>query len=121
MFHVLLSCTSVYLWTWGFQKENIAKKKLQDQQRLSKKLRFFIQNMLFWRAVLVYKKIIYFTGSIFPVVTGNILEEYVDLITTQEKADHFASYGIIEGSKQGITVITCFYHNFWMQDIHRAI
>ena len=47
MFHVLLSCTSVYLWTWGFQKENIAKKKLQDQQRLSKKLRFFIQNMLF--------------------------------------------------------------------------
>ena len=60
------------------------------------------------------------TSSIFPGVTGNILEEYVDLIVTQDSADHFASHETIEGSKQGTTVITCFYQNFWMQDIQRA-
>ena len=36
---------------------------------------------------------------IFPCVTGNILEEGVDLIVTEDRADHFASYEIIECSK----------------------
>ena len=39
---------------------------------------------------------------IFPGVTGNILEEDVDLIVTEDKADHFASYETIESSKQVI-------------------
>ena len=56
----------------------------------------------------------------FPGVTDNILEKKVDLIVTQDTADHFASHETIEGSKQVITVITCFYKNFWMQDIQRA-
>ena len=36
---------------------------------------------------------------IFPGVTGNTLEEDVDLIVTENKADHFASYEIVESSK----------------------
>ena len=40
---------------------------------------------------------------VFPSVTGNILEEDVDLIVTEDKADNFASYETIESSKQVIS------------------
>ena len=36
-------------------------------------------------------------------VTGNILDEDVDLIVTEDSADHFVSYETIEGSKQVIS------------------
>ena len=86
---------------------------MQDQQRLPKKLRFLFKTFFSDKPFLVLqKKIIYFSESIFPGVTGNILEEYLDLIVTRDSADHFASHETIEGSKQVITVITCFYQNF---------
>ena len=78
MFHVLLSCISVCLCMWGFQKENIGK-KVARSTKVAKK-------------VDVYKKAIYFPESVFPGVTGNILKNYVDLIVTQDSADHFASH-----------------------------
>ena len=48
---------------------------------------------------LVYKKIIYFSKSIFPGIAGNILEEQEHLIVTQDGADHFASHETIESYK----------------------
>ena len=110
MFHVLLSRASVCLCMCGFQKEKFSK-KLRDQKKAAQKVEVFVQNM-FFRQFLVYEKIIYFSESVFPDVTGNILEEYVDLIVTQDSTDHFASHETIEGSKQVFIAITCFYQNF---------
>ena len=47
--------------------------------------------MFFRQNVLVYKESFIFQG-----VTGNILEEDVDLVVTEVIADHFASYETIE-------------------------
>ena len=121
MLHVLLSRASVCLCMWGFQKEKKWKKIIARSTKAAKKVEVFVQNIFFRQTVFSFtKKIIYFSESIFPGVTGNILEEYLDLIVTRDSADHFASHETIEGSKQVITVITCFYQNFWMQDIQRA-
>ena len=84
MFHVFLSRASVCLCMWGFQKEKIVKKKLRDQQRLPKKLRFLFKTRLSDKQFLVNKKIIYFSESVFSGVNDNISEEYVDLILTQD-------------------------------------
>ena len=78
MFHVFLSRASVCLCMWGFQKEKIVKKKLRDQQRLPKKLRFLFKTRFSDKQFLVNKKIIYFSESVFPGVNDNISEEYVD-------------------------------------------
>ena len=96
----------------GVSKRKNWEKRLQDQQRLQKKLRFLFKTCFSDKPFLVYKKIIYFSKSIFPGVTGNILEEYVDLTVTQHSADHFASHETIEGSKQVVKVITCFIKIF---------
>ena len=85
---------------------------MQDQQRLPKKLRFLFKACFFDKPFLFYKKIIYLSDSIFSGVTGNILEEYVDLIVSQDSADHFTSHKTIDSSKQGTTVLTCFDQNF---------
>ena len=61
MFHVLLSRTSVCLCMWGFQKKKNWEKKLQDQQRLQKKLRFLFKTCFSDKPFLVYKKNIYFS------------------------------------------------------------
>ena len=65
---------------------------MQDQQRLPKKLMFLFETCFSDKPFLVYKKAIYFPESVFPGVTGNILKNYVDLIVTQDSADHFASH-----------------------------
>ena len=86
------------------------KKIFRDQQWLPKKwLRFLFKRFFSDKPFLVYKKIIYFSKSIFAGVTGNVLEEHVDLIVTQ---DYSASRETIEGSKKVITVITSLYQNF---------
>ena len=56
-----------------------------------KRVGVFGQNMFFRQNVLVYKESFIFQG-----VTGNILEEDVDLVVTEVIADHFASYETIE-------------------------
>ena len=89
MFHVLLNRTSVYLCMWGFWKS-----EKQDQQRLPKNLKFLFKTCSSNKL---------FTSFIFPGVTGNILEEDVDLIVTEDSADHFTSYETIESSKQVIS------------------
>ena len=90
----------------GASKIKNWKKIWKDQQRLPKMLWFLFKTCFSDKPFLVYTKINYFSESIFPGFTGNILEEYVALIVTQDSADHFASYETIEGSKQVITVIT---------------
>ena len=47
---------------------------------------------------LVYKELFIFQG-----VTGNILAEDIDIIETENSADHFTSYQTIAGSKQVIS------------------
>ena len=93
---MLLSRTSVYLCMWGFRK---SERKLQDQQRLPKKLKFLFKTCFSNKPFTVYIK----ESFIFPGVTGNILEEDVDLIVTEDSADHFASYESIEAYKQAIS------------------
>ena len=93
MFHALLSRTNVYLCMWGFRKS-----EKQDQQRLPKKLKFLFKTCSSNKPFTVYKRIIFFPGG-----TGNILEEDVDLIVTEDSADHFASYETIECPKQVIS------------------
>ena len=61
-------------------------------------LKFLFKTCHSNRPLKVYKRIIFFPG-----VTANILEEDVDLIVTEDSADHFASYKTIEGSKQIIS------------------
>ena len=63
-------------------KRKKSKKKIfRDQQSLPvKKVEVFVQNIFFHKQFLIYKKIIYFSESIFPGVTDNILEKYVNLI-----------------------------------------
>ena len=78
-----------------------------------KRVGVFGQNMFFRQNVLVYKESFIFQG-----VTGNILEEDVDLVVTEVIADHFASYETIEQiipKKQipnKLSIIKCFYQNF---------
>ena len=57
MFHQLLSRTSVYLCMWQFRK---LEKKLQDQQRVPKKVKFLSKTCFSNKPFTVYKKIIYF-------------------------------------------------------------
>ena len=77
--------------------------------------------MFFRQNVLVYKESFIFQG-----VTGNILEEDVDLVVTEVIADHFASYETIEQiipKKQipnKLSIIKCFYQNFWIKEIQRT-
>ena len=100
----------VFVYACGGFKKKKWKKIFRDQQWLPKKwLRFLFKRFFSDKPFLVYKKIIYFSKSIFADVTGNVLEEYVDLIVTQ---DHSASRETIEGSKKVITVITSLYQNF---------
>ena len=54
--------------------------------------------MFFRQNVLVYKESFIFQG-----VTGNSLEEDVDLVVTEVIADHFATYRTIEGFNQIIS------------------
>ena len=68
----------------GVSKRKNCKKKLRDQQRLPKKLRFLFKTRFSDKQFLVNKKIIYFSESVFPGVNDNISEEYVDLIVTQD-------------------------------------
>ena len=110
MFYVLLSRASVCLCMWGFKKKKMEKIFPDQEEWLRKKwLRFLFKTFFSDKPFLVYKKIIYFSKSIFAGVTGNVLEEYVNLIVTQ---DHSASRETIEGSKKVITVITSLYQNF---------
>ena len=78
----------------GFKKKTLGK-KLQDQQRLPKKLMFLFETCFSDKPCLVYKKAIYFPESVFPGVIGNILKNCVDLIVTKDSADHFASHETI--------------------------
>ena len=119
MFHVFLSRASVCLCMWGFQKEKIVKKKLRDQQRLPKKLRFLFKTRFSDKQFLVNKKIIYFSESVFPGVNDNISEEYVDLIVTQD----CRSFRKPQNCKRFRTSYhgnNLFNKNFWIQDIQRA-
>ena len=50
MFHVLLSCISVCLCMWGFQKENIGK-KVARSTKVAKKVDVFVRNMFFLQTV----------------------------------------------------------------------
>ena len=93
MFYLLLSRASVCLCMWEFQKEKNGKKILRDQQRLPKKYRFFRSKHFFQANRFQFIKNHYFSESIFTGVTGEILEEYLDLIVTQNSADHFAGHG----------------------------
>ena len=119
MFHVFLSRASVCLCMWGFQKEKIVKKKLRDQQRLPKKLRFLFKTRFSDKQFLVNKKIIYFSESVFPGVNDNISEEYVDLIVTQDCRSFRKSQNCkrFRTSYHGNNL---FNKNFWIQDIQRA-
>ena len=76
-FHVLLSRTRANSCMWGFQKEKIGKKSCKINKGCQKNLRFLFKICFTDKPFLVYKKIIYFSESIFPGVTSNIFEEYI--------------------------------------------
>ena len=62
----------------GVPKRKNWEKKFQDQHiGCQKNLRILFKTRFTGKPFLLYKKIIYFSESIFPGVTGNILEEYV--------------------------------------------
>ena len=74
----------------GFKKKKI-EKEVARSTKCQKKLGLLFKTCFSDKPFLVYKKIVYFSESIFLGVTGNILEERVDLIVTHHSADHFAS------------------------------
>ena len=92
----------------GISKRKKWKKNIARSTKAAKKVQVFSFKTFFsGKPFLVYKKSLFFRVY-FSGVTGEILEEYLDLVVTQNSADHFAGHG----SKQLITVITCFYLNF---------
>ena len=94
----------------GVLKKKKMEKNIPRSTMAAKKMvEVFVQKIFSDKPFLVYKKTIYFSKSIFAGVTGNVLEERVDLIVPQ---DYSASRETIEGSKKVITVITSLYQNF---------
>ena len=99
MFHVLLSRARIYLSCGGLKKKK-KKKNRQKVARLTKaakKLTFLFKTCFSDKPLLVYKRIIYFSRC-----HRQYFKEDVDLIVTEDSADHFATYETIEGSKQVI-------------------
>ena len=74
----------------GFKRKKF-EKEVARSTKWQKKLEFLFKTCFSDKPFLVYKKDVYFSESIFLGITGNILEEYVDLIVTHDSADHFAS------------------------------
>ena len=95
MFHKLLSRTSVYLYMWRFQK---SEKSCKINEGWQKRWSFYSKHVFPTNHLQFTKE-----SFVFPGVTGNILEEDVDLVVTEDKVDNFASYETIESSKQVIS------------------